>query len=1079
LYFKNDTLGRYLYPIDNSKPSNEGKLKSIIDPDGRITNYYYHPIVSDNPPSSEDVIRPRIKYFKVLDNTNLDDTLQVWEDSRKPVIIYNYPTSNYKLSDYNTFDPSGNVLTSFQSQRYASTFNYDKIGRITKVMLPYDFNFSDTSYTVEIFIDTTFYPEDTVIYSAGVGHYFNFPQNYNWFITGNPPVDNGPYDSLMYMYIDYDPVDPDHDPNRKNILPLFSIDENSLQNFDNIDNAFLDFYPSRFTSTMNPEDYKIVVKTLNAVNPNTGQYTLGNGVEIINQINTNSEPITNCNGALYFYQNFYNTVNITNAVKSQISVSPMQGILFDLDTEVTSYRRNAIMDFTRCVKYYYLGQIDFSSWKLKYAPKIRIQGTKFIIDTTIIRNYKNASIRYIYDDINNRTEVYSKLAGDQMVRNDYLFDGFYKIKKTRKYKGKFKYDSTETKYNFLDLNAESIDGLNNTTKFSYDRFKNQKETQNADNSISYDSVYHQNSYNYSFGTISGLVSIKIYKDETDRIFTKIYDAVGNLRREISQAEDPDPSTPIVNNLVTDYNYDALYRVTQVRTPANKIISYSYDGYSRKYSETTVDAGIKKYKYDKSDNLTYTQDQVQNNIGRNTYTFYTYDGIERVRTVGYLTPREGDSPPTDFDDLTGEQIDIATESNVEDFLLTVNVYDTLSNAGVSLFSNVPSDYYDVLNNTKGNLVATAYRTLLNDTWSFKYYRYDARGRVIRMWNLISGYSTKVFDYIYNSSNQLAYVKYQTGENDFRMFRQMLDSAGRLQSVDLWSPATAPDTNEWDAPTNWDKITGYGYNQNSLISRQDINTNTPILYDFVYDTRNRITEFSEKNAEIFNYKLSYQPNSNISNQILDGSYKNNMSNNEVLEFNYTYDKSNRLLNADFYDGTRFDVTNRYDYDGNFTSMARYSSFGGVLDNFAYVYNSGTNKLQRVTGTGTQFEYDGNGNLKNDYLAGNLNIKYDHRNLITQVTKVLTQFPPANQVTLYRFDEEGNRTRKVIYNTSDPDPEFPGGELDKPPSGWDLVRDEFYIRGADGLEFAVYNSYDLDYYNVWAGSENVAKITSNNDI
>ncbi|MBE2256598.1 MAG: hypothetical protein IAE65_10405, partial [Ignavibacteria bacterium] len=67
--------------------------------------------------------------------------------------------------------------------------------------------------------------------------------------------------------------------------------------------------------------------------------------------------------------------------------------------------------------------------------------------------------------------------------------------------------------------------------------------------------------------------------------------------------------------------------------------------------------------------------------------------------------------------------------------------------------------------------------------------------------------------------------------------------------------------------------------------------------------------------------------------------------------------------------------------------------------------------------------------------------------------------------------------------------------PPSGWDLVRDFFYLRGADGLEFAVYNSYDLEYYNVWAGNENVeinnfnylsksrfggiAKITSGNEV
>ncbi len=58
-----------------------------------------------------------------------------------------------------------------------------------------------------------------------------------------------------------------------------------------------------------------------------------------------------------------------------------------------------------------------------------------------------------------------------------------------------------------------------------------------------------------------------------------------------------------------------------------------------------------------------------------------------------------------------------------------------------------------NNTKGSLCATAYRTVGTDSLSFKYYRYDARGRVIKMWNYIAGLGMKTFDYSYNSQNQI--------------------------------------------------------------------------------------------------------------------------------------------------------------------------------------------------------------------------------------------------------------------------------------------------------------------------------------
>ena len=49
---------------------------------------------------------------------------------------------------------------------------------------------------------------------------------------------------------------------------------------------------------------------------------------------------------------------------------------------------------------------------------------------------------------------------------------------------------------------------------------------------------------------------------------------------------------------------------------------------------------------------------------------------------------------------------------------------------------------------------------------------------------------------------------------------------------------------------------------------------------------------------------------------------------------------------------------------------------------IYYFGTNKLQRVTGSGTQYTYDHNGNMTTDDLNSNYDIIYDHRNLIIEL-------------------------------------------------------------------------------------------------
>ncbi|MCX6158453.1 MAG: RHS repeat-associated core domain-containing protein, partial [Ignavibacteriae bacterium] len=187
------------------------------------------------------------------------------------------------------------------------------------------------------------------------------------------------------------------------------------------------------------------------------------------------------------------------------------------------------------------------------------------------------------------------------------------------------------------------------------------------------------------------------------------------------------------------------------------------------------------------------------------------------------------------------------------------------------------------------------------------------------------------------------------------------------------------------------------------------------------------------------------------------------------NFSYDKSNRLLKVERYNTKYFDLAGEYSYDpdGNFTSLTRsYNS-----DNFSYQYYSGTNRLKKVTGLSDQYTYDYNGNQTNDYLAGNTGISYDHRNLITEITRSNnTTDPPTTIKIRYKYDEAGNRTRKSIYQTQDENPSPITN--DDNPTGWSITKDEYYSRDASGKEIAVYQSYALDYWNVW-GSGNEGRI------
>ena len=591
----------------------------------------------------------------------------------------------------------------------------------------------------------------------------------------------------------------------------------------------------------------------------------------------------------------------------------------------------------------------------------------------------------------------------------------------------------------------------------------------------------------TFDNIPKMVVKKVLTDEAGNNFEKYYDAVGNLRREIKYVEGIPSDNPerVLIPLITDYKYDDLYRVIEVKTPNDKHIYYTYDGLGRQSSRTTPDAGEVKYKYDKNDNLRFSQDNNQANkfTERPPARYITYRGYDGLNRLLYVCDSYNESYLPLWNSLNPditynfENYDIAI---IRNNFLVINVYDTLANypANANIFSErLPADYYSSAprntNNTKGTLCATAYRTLGTDEWSFKYYRYDARGRVIKMWNYIAGLGEKSIEYSYNSQNQITDMRYENEEPESKKFRYAYDYAGRLLNTSFdYIPSDSP-------IDDYLIFSSYTYDQNSQISTSKFNP-INLTYTSEYDSRSRITRFTCSKPNIFSYSLTYYANSNIQSQSFSGDYKYYFSNQYDLSVNYSYDNSNRLLNANFThtEDNTFDLINSYDPDGNILSLQRFGSNNNLIDNYNYAYYAGTNRLRIVSGSTNQFTYDYNGNMTNDYMNNNTGIKYDHRNLITEITKQnLNQDPPTTYITRYRYDEAGNRTRKTIFlsNEYDPPP-LPEEDTDLPP-GWIIIVDDYYSRDVAGREIMVYSSYTPLYWNVWSGGEITGRINCGN--
>ena len=333
----------------------------------------------------------------------------------------------------------------------------------------------------------------------------------------------------------------------------------------------------------------------------------------------------------------------------------------------------------------------------------------------------------------------------------------------------------------------------------------------------------------------------------------------------------------------------------------------------------------------------------------------------------------------------------------------------------------------------------------------------------MWNIISGFDTLITDYFYNSQDQVTDYSH-TGKGEKISYRNSYDYAGRLDRADKYDIPDIPNP-------DFINLAAYSYNPNSQVLQNDLNDGNIRLY-YYYNNRGWISEMFDNNG-FLDYTNDYFKNGNVKSQQISGNYNDNFTVSTDLSYTYGYDKSNRLLTSENADKI-YDLTNSFDKDGNILSLVRTNGIGSVSDDFSYAYYSGTNKLQRVIGAGSQFSYDANGNLIQDAFNNNNEILYDYRNLITELKHRSQIIGDTVYLTKYYYDEAGNRIRKMTYAYLQPvsESEPPANSDVSNTSNWALRNDEVYSHDVSGKEMAIYQNNSLLEYPTY-GLDMIGKI------
>ena len=505
----------------------------------------------------------------------------------------------------------------------------------------------------------------------------------------------------------------------------------------------------------------------------------------------------------------------------------------------------------------------------------------------------------------------------------------------------------------------------------------------------------------SIRNFSGQLSVIKTTDEDLNVSYTFTDEMGHvvLTRQMKGSETHD----------TYYVYDDKSNLCFVLQPMYQssanldlyAFQYKYDGRNRCIWKKLPGAGYMEMVYDNADRLVFSQDGNQRALTSGNWTYYKYDGLNRLTEQGTCTNK-------------------VTTSGTN--VLVQHFYDSYafrSQAGFNN-SNFPDD---ASGNGKGALTASVATVLGSSNKIYTAYYYDIKGRVAKtvQSNLLGSYDvtatiytftdkpatvththtasgkptrTEMYTYSYNHADRLLKVEHTLGGTKITLADYAYDNLGRLQSKSLHGSAT-------------NKLT-YAYNVRGWLTGISGSKFTQNLY---YNNGNGTAKY----------------NGSISSMTWKAGNEST-----IRGYKFTYDGLSRLMNATYGETAGINAnTDRfsenvtaYDKNGNIKTLQRYgqtaASGYGLIDNLTFTLAG--NLLNRVDdaaaasayGGGFEFKdgvkqaneytYDSNGNLTKDLNKGITNISYNCLNLPSVVT-----FSDGSTIT-YTYAADGTKLKTV---------------------------------------------------------------------
>ena len=505
----------------------------------------------------------------------------------------------------------------------------------------------------------------------------------------------------------------------------------------------------------------------------------------------------------------------------------------------------------------------------------------------------------------------------------------------------------------------------------------------------------------SIRNFSGQLSVIKTTDEDLNVSYTFTDEMGHvvLTRQMKGSETHD----------TYYVYDDKSNLCFVLQPMYQssanldlyAFQYKYDGRNRCIWKKLPGAGYVEMVYDNADRLVFSQDGNQRALTSGNWTYYKYDGLNRLTEQGTCTNK-------------------VTTSGTN--VLVQHFYDSYafrSQAGFNN-SNFPDD---ASGNGKGALTASVATVLGSSNKIYTAYYYDIKGRVVKtvQSNPLGGYDvaatvytftnkpatvththtasgkttrTEVYTYSYNHADRLLKVEHTLGGTKITLADYAYDNLGRLQSKSLHGSAT-------------NKLT-YAYNVRGWLTGISGSKFTQNLY---YNNGNGTAKY----------------NGSISSMTWKAGNEST-----IRGYKFTYDGLSRLINATYGETAGINTnTNRfsenvtaYDKNGNIKTLQRYgqtaASSYGLIDNLTFTLAG--NQLSRVDDAAAasaynggfefkdgvkqanEYTYDSNGNLTKDLNKGISTITYNVLNLPNMVT-----FSDGSTIA-YTYGADGTKLKTV---------------------------------------------------------------------